>query len=50
VYLQSGAAVGAQGLRCDVQVQLAAALTRYRMPPPADHQARALNIRREFEK
>src|ERR1035438_7862355 len=45
VYLQSDGAVGAQGLRCDVQVQLAAALERYRMPPPAEPQARVGAIR-----
>ena len=36
VYLQSGGAVGAQGLRCDVQVQLPAALAHYQVRPPAD--------------
>ena len=45
VYLQSGGAVGAQELRCDVKVQLAAALERYRMPPPADCKARVGAIR-----
>jgi len=45
VYLQSGGAVGAQGLLCDVQVQLPAALEHYRMPPPADHHARVSAIR-----
>jgi hypothetical protein len=36
VYLQSGGAVGAQGLRCDVQVQLPAALEHYQVRPPVD--------------
>jgi hypothetical protein len=45
VYLQAGGAVGAQGLRCDVRVQLPAALEHYRMPPPADHHARVSAIR-----
>jgi hypothetical protein len=45
VYLQTGGAVGAQGMRCDVRVQLSAELERYRMPPPADHQARVSAIR-----
>jgi hypothetical protein len=45
VYLQAGGALGAQGLRCDVQVQLPTALEHYRMPPPADHHARVSAIR-----
>ena len=36
VYLQRGGAVGAQGLRCDVQVQLPAALEHYQVRPPVD--------------
>src|SRR5579862_8462706 len=36
-YLQSGGAIGGQGLRCDVQVQLPTALEHYRLPLPGDH-------------
>jgi len=36
VYLQAGGAVGAEGLRCDFQVQLPPALQHYRLRLPAD--------------
>ena len=36
VYLQGGGAVGAQGLRCDVQAQLPAALEHYQVRSPVD--------------
>jgi hypothetical protein len=45
VYLQSGGAIGSQGLRSDVRVQLPTALEYYRMPPPADHHVRVRAIR-----
>lgn len=36
LYLQSGGAVGARGLRCDVQAQLPPALQHYQVRPPVD--------------
>jgi hypothetical protein len=45
VYLQAGGAVGTQGLRSDVQVQLPAALEHYRIRPPGDPEGRVTAIR-----
>jgi hypothetical protein len=45
VYLQGGGAVGPEGLRCEAQVQLPAALKYFQMRPPADPAARVSAIR-----
>jgi hypothetical protein len=49
MYLQTGGAVGAQGLHRDVQVQLPAALGHYQLRPPADSGERIGAIRASLE-
>lgn len=45
LYLQGSGALGAQGLRCDVQVQVPPALAHYQVWPPADCGERVHAIR-----
>jgi hypothetical protein len=49
MYLHGAGAVGAEGPRCDLQMQLPAALQHYRVRPPADRGERAKAVRTSLD-